>query len=66
MNAKNTNYNHSNNSETSTDSESVATAKVVNETSTLSRRKRPLDGESSADRKRGTGGLDSLGQGNLP
>jgi hypothetical protein len=35
------------------------------ETTRLNRRARSVDDESAADRKRGHGGLDSLGMGNI-
>ncbi len=35
-------------------------------TDNLNRQKRSVDNESAADRKRGSGGLDSLGGGRLP
>ncbi|MDX9664317.1 hypothetical protein QMK50_04960 [Pseudomonas sp. P5_152] len=41
-------------------------ATKTNKTDTQKRRVRSADIESAADKKRGTGGLDSLGGGNLP
>ncbi|KQV12891.1 hypothetical protein ASC74_07210 [Pseudomonas sp. Root329] len=53
------------NIEHQTDAEGVP-LKNADETNTLTRKTRSIDSENSADRKRGTGGLDSLGGGRLP
>ncbi|MHC8340093.1 hypothetical protein [Pseudomonas sp. HLT2-19-2] len=56
---------HPDNIEHPTNNEDAPLTEVVNETSISKTRAKFADIESSADRKRGTGGLDSLGGGRL-
>ncbi|WP_146038373.1 hypothetical protein [Pseudomonas sp. FW300-N1A1] len=66
MSKKHTTDNQPNNTEQPVTCEPVAPTEATNKTHAQKRRARFADIESAADKKRGTGGLDSLGGGNLP
>lgn len=66
MSEQNTGTHHPDNIEHLTNNEDAPLTEVVNETSIPKPRAKFANIESSADRKRGTGGLDSLGGGRLP
>lgn len=65
MSEQNTSTHHPDNIEHPTNNEDTLLTEVANETSIPKPRATFVNIESSADRKRGTGGLDSLGGGRL-
>ena len=64
MTTQNTTCDPKDDGEQANENDNACSTKVIPETRILPRRKRSI--VSVADKKRGGGGMDSLGQGNLP